>query len=601
MQDITFSRVERVDRVELLHVSACPVWIAIGLAFLALGAVAGSTQRVKVIAHGWDVLSVTPTVVLQNAESLDRLPIDGLILNVCATNHDGVVLSHKTLAYDPDWRFELFADLPLVFRKIVSHRSLRHSFAGAWIGNTWRKNDVAHRKRWTDDAAWARFANNLGVLARIVREGGLEGIVLDNEDYSHLKQFFWQEGDGDFDETRELARKRGREVFGAAFREKPDLKVMAFWFLSWPFGNYLRSDDPDASRRAIGDLWPDFVNGMLDVMPDGARFIDGDETSYYSRADRNDFFLKAVALRKNVMPLVAHENRVGYRGKLLFAPASYLDSYTNGSSSPYYMPPTADGTRVDRFYENFIQAVEASDGYTWIYGERHPLIAWRGVSLKRCADQTWDEVLPGLYDVIGCGRDAGEHGRTRFGQWELKKCVPSNRIESGSCRLRAQAAGTGFATNRLAKGFSFWKHGQTFGEIGTDTACGHGDSFSVRLEKVERGCVLFILDGVKAGERYVVRAFGKGEHVKGGVDFVDTPPRYRMSFGEPGTDGWRAGYAYIVVPHGQTRLRIMLNGSKDEVLWYDDIGIYPDLSSGATCGAQPVLLQYVPSNRGEAI
>ena len=98
MQNSSFSRVERVeraDRVELLHASTFSIRIAICLAFLALGATAG--QRVNVIAHGWDVLSVSPAIVLQNADALDQLPIDGLILNVCATNHDGVGLSHKTL------------------------------------------------------------------------------------------------------------------------------------------------------------------------------------------------------------------------------------------------------------------------------------------------------------------------------------------------------------------------------------------------------------------------------------------------------------------------------------------------------------------------
>lgn len=551
--------------------------VCTALSAVCLLSVAQAGQRVKVFAHGWDTLAVTPAQVLENADQLDRLPIDGLFLNVSGKSKDGARFTSKRIAFDKKWDFEAFRYLLPTLRQMKNHRSLRHSFLGAWISNTWKTRDAASRKKWTDDEAWATFANNLGVLARIARESDIEGIQIDNEDYSGIKQFTWQESDGDYDEVRKLARKRGKEVFGAAFREKPDLKVLAFWFMSWPFGNYLASADPEASRRAIHDLWPDFVNGMIDSMPEEARFIDGDETTYYSKADRDDFFRKAVQLRKNVMPLVEPENRVAYRGKLMFAPATYLDAMMNGSTSSFYMPPVDGGTRVDRFFENFNEIAEAADGYTWLYGERNKFINWKGVKIKRCADKTWDEVLPGIYDAIGCVRDAAAHGKFRFTEWEKNGCVPPNLVESGSCALDKVPDGATFLTNRFAKGFSTWTLGKNPGVLGTDTACGHGDRFSMRVEKVRRGCLLFHLDGMKIGDHYVVRVFGKGKGVRGSVDFVNTVPSYPISFDEqPGPDGWRAGYSYIVVPKNVTKMRIMLGGSKDETLWYDDIGIYAD-------------------------
>ena len=539
---------------------------------------ADAAQRVKVIAHGWDVLSVTPADVLANADLLDELPIDGLFLNIAAKDKTGELRSCKKLAFDKKWDFEDFRHLIPTLREMKKHRSLRHSFAGAWINNTWRSKDVKSRKNWNDDAAWELFANNLGTLARIVREGCLEGIILDNEDYSGVGQYFWKEEDGGYDEVRKLARSRGRQVFSAAFKEKPDLKIMAFWFLSWPLpGDYLRSADPDALRREKKDLWPDFVNGMLDVMPDGTRFIDGNETTYYDRADMGDTFRKSKNLLNNVMPLVEPENRVAYRGKLIFAPAHYLDSYIfTDKTDLFYQPPVEGGTRVDRFAENFEHTVVASDGYLWIYGERHPLIKWRDAKDRRCKGETWNEAVPGMYDIIGCGRNAGEYGKRKFLAREKEGFAFSNLVNNGACSIRTKDGETGFLTNRLAAGFSTWKHGKTPGDIGTDTSFGRNDAFSIRLDKVERGCVIVTVDNMKLGQRFMVRAFGKGGKLGGSVDFCSGYPSFPMEFDDAPKDGWRAGYTYVVVPRKAKKMRVILSGAKGETVWYDDIGVYAD-------------------------
>ena len=165
--------------------------------------IAGAGQRVKVIAHGWDVLAVSPKQVLEHADLLNELPIDGLFLNVNAGKKNGTLMNKK-IAYDLRWDYNDFKYIVPTLREMKKHRSLRHSLLGALIANTWKYNDTASRKRWDDDAAWELFANNLGVLARIAREGDIEGILLDPEDYSGIRQFRWREGDGDYDTVRKL-------------------------------------------------------------------------------------------------------------------------------------------------------------------------------------------------------------------------------------------------------------------------------------------------------------------------------------------------------------------------------------------------------------
>ena len=538
--------------------------------------------RVRVIAHGWDTLGASPKVILENADSFDELPIDGTIIPLSAKTDDGKVFSSKTLPYDVRWEYEALADQVPILREIVTHRGLRHSMVMCWFNNTWRTKDIAHRHKWTDDEAWATVANNMGVLARIAREGGIDGICIDNEDYSGIRQYFWnEEVDGDFTAMRLLARQRGREVFGAVFKEKPNIKIMAFWFMSLPFGNYLNCVDPAKARHEIGDLWPDFVNGMLDVIPPEAQFIDGNETTYYDRADRNDCYRKAKQLFKAVLPLVEPENRIKYRGQLLVAPAHYLDSYVDINSGEFYMPPVEGGSRLDRFVENFNQTVYAADGYIWLYGERHPFIRWRGYVPKRCNLPTWNDALPGIYDVIGCFREAGRYGAMRYRSWVRAGRIPENMAENGVCILAPELSGKGFLANVFPKGIDSWRYGKTEGEFGTDASLGHSDSFSLCLDKIVRGCLMYSFP-VKPGERYVVRLFAKGASVNFSVGYmtgqvqrsdVYSPRGY---FLDPGADGWREGFAYAIVPKNADGMRIYLGCDRNEKLWYDDICIYAD-------------------------
>ena len=82
--------------------------------------------------------------------------------------------------------------------------------------------------------------------------------------------------------TGPLARERGRQIGRAMFGEFPEMRVLSFWFLSLN-KSYANSDDPVAVMRAEGDLWPMFINGLLDVMPPAARLVDGDEHGYWYR------------------------------------------------------------------------------------------------------------------------------------------------------------------------------------------------------------------------------------------------------------------------------------------------------------------------------
>ena len=167
---------------------------------------AAAEARSRVIAYGWDVLRSSPEDFLANAEAWDGVPVDGVVFTLNAPNPQGDRFMHRRVPTDKGWTYEAFAPQVPVIRKLVARRNLSHSFAGAWFQGYKEKN----RLDWRDDAAWANFASNMGVLARIVRESGLKGICIDNEDYGKSRQYYRRDGELPYEELRALARRRGR-------------------------------------------------------------------------------------------------------------------------------------------------------------------------------------------------------------------------------------------------------------------------------------------------------------------------------------------------------------------------------------------------------
>jgi hypothetical protein len=133
----------------------------------------GPVQK-RLIAHSWDLLAARPADVAWNVEAWESLPLDGVSLAVVAEPEKGRRVGYNTVMGDARWERAWFAREAEAVRQCAS-RSLTHNFLTAF----W-----APRKRlaWDDDAAWAAFAHNMGVLAWLAREGRVKGVLVDPED-----------------------------------------------------------------------------------------------------------------------------------------------------------------------------------------------------------------------------------------------------------------------------------------------------------------------------------------------------------------------------------------------------------------------------------
>ena len=366
-------------------------------------AVFAASAAPKFVAHGWDLLDAPPEALAERADALCAAGIDGVAIVLPSTEQsDGTVVSAISLPQDAAWRYETVAKYERPLKALSSHPQLTDNF----LISLW--NFRRGRLGLTDDDAWARFANNLRVLARLAKRSGMKGLMIDAEDYTKVRQFHCVAGDPEYDEAARLARRRGREVFSGVFEEFPDVTLLSFWFFTQE-GSALRFSDPAAKVRAEKSLWPHFLNGMLDAMPMTATFVDGDEGAYKYDSPAA-FNASAVCQLVSAISLVAPENRDKFRARARIGFGQYLDMYVNeeGKSGSWYFGPVA-GSRLEHFRRNLASAAGLAD-YVWIYGEKRSWIDWgekapfrktRGFSHRA----TWESALPGLAGVLAELRD----------------------------------------------------------------------------------------------------------------------------------------------------------------------------------------------------
>jgi len=352
-------------------------------------------ERKKVVAFGWEWKTMSPERLLEYADQIDASGIDGISIYVKASGNDGKVRSSASIIDGDEFTFAMLADQVETLRMATSHKGLRESFIRT-LGAPKVRVD------WKDDAHWARVARSMGALARFAKKSGVRGFIVDPEDYHKQNQFEARAKDEPYDLLAPLARKRAREIFSSVFREYPEIVVLGYWLFSW-HPQHVNSENPMMSARSAGDLWPAFINGILDVMPPEAMLVDGDEWVYDAEASKNEFMVSATAQRNAALGLVAPENRAKFRAQAMTGFGLYLDSYVtaqtnkNGKANQFYFGPE-NGSRRGHFERNLSEALESAGKYVWLWCEKKSWVKWRAdVAMGWGVDRrTWEECLPGL-------------------------------------------------------------------------------------------------------------------------------------------------------------------------------------------------------------
>ena len=416
------------------------------LAMLASAMTPGGSPK-KFVGLFFDVMDATPSNVLANADQFaEQAPyLDGVAIGL----HDVPVVAgdggcatgrlHTIMHPTERWTRDSVRD-QLPFLKAISMKpNLGSSFLVFWM----TPGVKGVRLDWTDDKAWANYAENMATVAWLAKEGGMKGLMLDPEEYGaqggSLTQYIITQRDPPFGKCANLARKRGREVFSRVFEEFPDAVLFFLWTMEHQVRHFAVRGvtDPLQMSDDAGELLPYFYNGMLDVMPPGARFVDGAE--HYSLTSLKDMYWKgALNQLVGARPFVAPENWGKYRAQLLVGNTHYLDMFSTRANprSHWYHGPV-DGSRLEHLRRNLVQSLEVADEYVWLYGEGGRLIDWRGASGKRQSDKIplWEEQIPGLSETLEMAKDPDELMEKRKRECAAKGTLKN--LADVSCKLPA--------------------------------------------------------------------------------------------------------------------------------------------------------------------
>ena len=449
----------------------------------------------KLIAYGWDISKAGPEEILANAEKFDALGLDGVITSLRGKTSDGEFYSHGTLMNGPLITSEMVAPQVETLKRYAAHKGLRHSFLICWLS-------PKKRLAWADDAAWGRFAENMRVVAAAARSSGMEGLYLDNEDYSKVQQYRLKDVDGlTYAEACALARRRGAEVFGGVFREHPEAALMAAWFFSWN-DHYAYVADPLKEAERSRDLWPAFLNGILDVLPPRAKFVEGDERGYLCSAEKRDFHVRAHQHRVSGNALAAPENRAKYALQGQTAFGMFLDQYTPEVETGDYcrtFPPASDGSMTTRFMQNLAGAAQVANEYVWLYGQAYCWVDWaRTPTSKVWSDRRFSAALEsgGLWT----------NRIARLDEALAAESDPQGMVE----RLLAKAQASGAAKELVDPAVAAWKiSGKALERRSISVPVAAGGLYAVRVKaEVKASALEVMLFWSKDGKR---------EHLMDGV------------------------------------------------------------------------------------
>lgn len=323
---------------------------------------------VKIIAAGWKL----PTLSELERRFKDfekEAPFDGVILEIGVSD---VMNPNANYSFGGEIRKNATTHKNIPFQKY------KHNFISTLIDQ--------NKINWFDDKAWKEIANNWGVAAKAAQHGNFDGILFDPECYGvYPVNSYWTSSyyikNGSKRSSAELisaARKRGREVGAAVFKEYPEITL--FFYYLWSMNS---------------DLLSSFANGLLDSMPPTASLVDGDEWRGYCAKSKEQLETMSKSNEKGYGMLdKKHSKLHKQQGK--FAPAFYLDAYARPDESGCLTPTIYNSNPSKMFAELLKAAKKHSGGYIWIYGEKG---TWWPES-KPGNEKSWEEQLPGFRDVL---------------------------------------------------------------------------------------------------------------------------------------------------------------------------------------------------------
>ena len=316
-------------------------------------AVQGAPVQKKLIEFGWDI--ATPQYLRDHIQEMERIPFDGTILTT-KVQHAGEEVTFEWQAWSNDaFAWEEF--LPsLGALKATKTTTLRHNFV--------RFNTTPGDVDWFDD--YDVIINNARLVARYAKQGGLEGICFDIEQYNsplfHYPQQKYHETKS-FDDYAFQCRKRGRQVMQVFKEEFPDVVILLMFGHCLP---YVQSRDAGGLETAGYGLLAPFLDGLVVRCPPTAKIVDGYELAYPYKTKAQ--FVEGRRIMKELAPSVSKFPDVVKRVEQ--AGFGIWMDYNSGNLGWHPEDFSKNHFSLQEFEQSVRAALEVCDEYVWVYTER---------------------------------------------------------------------------------------------------------------------------------------------------------------------------------------------------------------------------------------
>ncbi|MCK5804214.1 MAG: hypothetical protein KAI66_15360 [Lentisphaeria bacterium] len=572
------------------------ITIAVLLSIFSLYAdelrITGKPPRPKILS----VSTAGPTVdyLVENFQTVERmLPTDGMVLFVdvpgVRNGKPETAFRHSLFS---NWKWERkWFEPSLKSLQTIKLKKLTDNFI--YVAATGSTYDMF------DDNAWNNVYNNIAIMSWYAKEAGLKGIFLDIEHYTKgYRPLFEYNPDGknSFDEAWVKARQRGREFMNAMTAEYPDITMIGAFGLSTSFMALSAPDPMKYLQSSTYGLSVAFYNGIYDVMPTGARFLDGCESSGYAANGMQSFLVMSDAFFRNSPQLLSKSNQDKFLNQSGLSPGLYLDAYLNEKG---FMIKSSEMNRLDLFRKNLMLALQYSQGYVWLYGEQCRWFpakmadSWEKVVLKMPGKgRLWEEAMPGITASVEFAKDPDKAVANMRRENKLEKLFFLDfESKTADKNELAETMPAGGKKLQPLKDVFAWQSGSYTpqGTFARDLTVGYKSKSSAKLTGIKFGSIGKSIP-VKPGQIYYATAVAKsGGKAKTtfAVSWKTADKRWaeeyivKSMYTKEVEDGWKRAAAIVTVPPDIHYMIIQCGNymphckvDGETICWFDNIAVY---------------------------
>ena len=563
------------------------------------GEALGEGVKKKLISFGNS--GFTPANVEKNLRELEDVWMPGYDgVNIIA--HKKVLLSDgKTLDLDwkwfskTKWKKEWFTKEIESLRNIHKNaKKFKYNFLDTSAHGPAEDFDLF------DDEFWDTVCNNFQVMAFVAKQGGCAGIRFDLEDYGNQKRFLYRTECGHtYEESWEMARKRGRQWMNAVAREYPDIRLFCFFWLDLMFG--FADGTPDTKGRleaCPNGLLVAFINGIYDVLPPGAKILDGMESNGYAAKTFTDFCYMRGLRDARYKRLLAPENHRKLREQTSLAVATYLTAYYDRKSSPdgfdtKSFREKSGLSQLDFFRRNLSFAIDFSDEFSWTYNgflrKYSPIPsthAYQEKNLQKSPEVPSPYIgmaLPGIEEAIAFAKNPYAFAMERVKtDKNLKNLLLNGDFEDSSAKKKEDIpVAPACVEVKNVPHWIFYKSKASAAVLEVARGMGIDKGTAVRLTGQARDASIHANVPVRQGKVYVVRAVCKRQGKGGGILRIQWKSKegrwhnHAMTLAAPYNEdlgnGWRRATLFVrEVPENSAYLCPLLTytgtGREDAIL-----------------------------------